>query len=41
MTMTYPHIGLVVKVSASRQANLSSIPAFVVDLFLGRAMSVT
>ena len=39
--MTYPLIGLVVKASASRQANLGSVPAFVVDLFLGRVMSVT
>ena len=34
-------VGLVVKVSPSRAANLGSISALGVDLFLGRATSVT
>ena len=42
-TFTRAHrlVDLVVKASASRAADLGSIPAFAVELFLSRVMSVT
>ena len=36
-----PHVGLVVKASASRVTDLGSTPDFALDLFLGPAISVT